>query len=49
VRRRAIWLRDLPSGAMIARAYIGTLFVVWGTGERIRNWSYIDDIVSGTP
>jgi nucleoside-diphosphate-sugar epimerase len=23
-------------------------FVVWGTGEQIRNWTYIDDIVSGT-
>jgi hypothetical protein len=25
-----------------------TLFVVWGTGERIRNWTYIADIVSGS-
>jgi len=35
--------------AMIARAFIGqNPFVVWGTGEQIRNWTYIDDIVSGT-
>jgi len=35
--------------AMIARAFIGQdPFVVWGTGEQIRNWTYIDDIVSGT-
>ena len=35
--------------AMIARAYIKQdPFVVWGTGEQIRNWTYIDDIVSGT-
>jgi nucleoside-diphosphate-sugar epimerase len=23
-------------------------FEVWGTGEQIRNWTYVDDIVSGT-
>ena len=35
--------------AMIARAYIKQdPFVVWGTGEQIRNWTYIDDIVTGT-
>ena len=35
--------------AMIARAFIGEdPFVVWGTGEQIRNWTYIDDIVEGT-
>jgi nucleoside-diphosphate-sugar epimerase len=35
--------------AMIARAFIGEdPFEVWGTGEQIRNWTYIDDIVEGT-
>jgi len=35
--------------AMIARAYIGQdPFVVWGTGEQIRNWTFVDDIVEGT-
>jgi nucleoside-diphosphate-sugar epimerase len=35
--------------AMIARAFVGeNPFVVWGTGKQIRNWTYIDDIVSGT-
>src|ERR1700690_2472231 len=35
--------------AMIARAFINqNPFVVWGTGEQIRNWTYIDDIVSET-
>ena len=35
--------------AMIARAFIKEdPFVVWGTGEQIRNWTYVDDIVSGT-
>jgi nucleoside-diphosphate-sugar epimerase len=35
--------------AMIARAYTNQdPFVVWGTGEQIRNWTYIDDIVEGT-
>ncbi len=23
-------------------------FEVWGTGEQMRNWTYIDDIVQGT-
>ena len=35
--------------AMIARAFIGeNPYVVWGTGEQVRNWTYIDDIVDGT-
>jgi len=35
--------------AMIARAYVKQdPFVIWGTGEQIRNWTYIDDIVRGT-
>lgn len=35
--------------AMIARAFIKEdPFVVWGTGEQIRNWTYVDDIVRGT-
>ena len=35
--------------AMIARAYIQQdPFVVWGTGEQVRNWTYISDIVRGT-
>jgi UDP-glucose 4-epimerase len=35
--------------AMIARAFIGQdPFEVWGDGSQIRNWTYIDDIVSGT-
>lgn len=35
--------------AMIARAFIGQdPFVVWGTGEQIRNWTHVSDIVSGT-
>lgn len=35
--------------AMIARAFIGQdPFEVWGTGQQIRNWTYIDDIVEGT-
>jgi nucleoside-diphosphate-sugar epimerase len=35
--------------AMIARAFVNqNPFVIWGTGEQIRNWTYIDDIVSGT-
>lgn len=35
--------------AMIARAFVGeNPFVVWGTGEQVRNWTYIDDIVEGT-
>lgn len=35
--------------AMIARALIKqNPFDVWGTGEQVRNWTYIDDIVEGT-
>ncbi len=35
--------------AMIARAFVGQEpFEVWGDGTQIRNWTYIDDIVSGT-
>lgn len=35
--------------AMIARAFIGQdPFEVWGTGEQVRNWTYVDDIVEGT-
>jgi len=35
--------------AMIARAFVGqNPFEVWGDGRQIRNWTYIDDIVSGT-
>ena len=35
--------------AMIARAFIGqNPFEVWGDGTQIRNWTFIDDIVSGT-
>ena len=35
--------------AMIARAFIRQdPFKVWGTGEQIRNWTYVEDIVDGT-
>jgi UDP-glucose 4-epimerase len=35
--------------AMIARAFVKQdPFAVWGTGEQIRNWTYVDDIVAGT-
>ena len=35
--------------AMIARAFIKEdPYIVWGTGEQIRNWTHVDDIVSGT-
>jgi nucleoside-diphosphate-sugar epimerase len=35
--------------AMIARAFISqNPFDVWGNGMQIRNWTYVDDIVSGT-
>ena len=35
--------------AMIARGYLKLdPFDVWGDGEQIRNWTYVDDIVSGT-
>src|SRR3984885_2654337 len=35
--------------AMIARAFVKQdPFEIWGDGTQIRNWTYIDDIVSGT-
>jgi nucleoside-diphosphate-sugar epimerase len=35
--------------AMIARAFIRQdPYYVWGTGEQIRNWTYVEDIVEGT-
>ncbi len=35
--------------AMIARAFVRQdPFEVWGDGAQIRNWTYVDDIVSGT-
>ena len=35
--------------AMIARAFVGqNPFEVWGSGNQVRNWTYIDDIVRGT-
>lgn len=35
--------------AMIARAFIKQdPFEVWGDGNQIRNWTYINDIISGT-
>lgn len=35
--------------AMIARAFIREdPFQVWGTGEQLRNWTYVSDIVEGT-
>ena len=35
--------------AMLARGFVKQdPFEVWGTGEQIRNWTYVDDIVSGT-
>jgi nucleoside-diphosphate-sugar epimerase len=35
--------------AMIARAFVRQdPFEVWGTGEQIRNWTYVGDIVEGT-
>lgn len=35
--------------AMIARVFIGQdPFIVWGTGEQVRNWTYVNDIVRGT-
>jgi nucleoside-diphosphate-sugar epimerase len=35
--------------AMIARAFIGQdPYEIWGTGEQIRNWTYVSDIVEGT-
>ncbi len=35
--------------AMIARAFVNqNPFVVWGTGEQVRNWTHVSDIVRGT-
>lgn len=35
--------------AMIARAFVRqSPYVVWGTGEQVRNWTHVSDIVSGT-
>ena len=35
--------------AMIARAFVKqNPYVVWGTGEQIRNWTHVSDIVNGT-
>ena len=35
--------------AMIARAFVRqNPFVVWGNGKQIRNWTHVNDIVSGT-
>lgn len=35
--------------AMIARAFIRQdPFYVWGTGEQVRNWTYVGDVVEGT-
>lgn len=35
--------------AMIARAFVGQdPFVVWGSGEQVRNWTHVSDIVRGT-
>jgi len=35
--------------AMIARTFVKqSPFAVWGTGEQIRNWTHVSDIVSGT-
>jgi nucleoside-diphosphate-sugar epimerase len=35
--------------AMIARAFVKQHpFVVWGTGQQVRNWTHVSDIVSGT-
>jgi len=35
--------------AMIARAFVKqSPYVVWGTGEQVRSWTHVSDIVSGT-
>ncbi len=35
--------------AMIARAFIAQdPFYVWGTGEQVRNWTHVGDVVEGT-
>src|SRR3989344_4376712 len=40
---------DHADMAMIARAFVKhSPFAVWGTGEQIRNWTYVKDIAEGT-
>jgi UDP-glucose 4-epimerase len=35
--------------AMIGRAFVGqNPFEIWGDGQQIRNWTYVEDIVDGT-
>ena len=35
--------------ALISKAFTGqNPFEVWGTGEQVRNWTYVSDIVEGT-
>lgn len=35
--------------AMIARAFVNqNPFVVWGTGQQVRNWTYVSDVVAAT-
>lgn len=35
--------------AMIARAFVRqTPFEVWGTGQQVRNWTYVSDVVEAT-
>jgi nucleoside-diphosphate-sugar epimerase len=35
--------------AMIARAFVNqNPFVVWGTGQQVRNWTYVTDVVEAT-
>jgi nucleoside-diphosphate-sugar epimerase len=35
--------------AMIARAFVRqNPYVVWGTGDQVRNWTHVSDIVAGT-
>lgn len=39
---------DHAVGAMIARSFIKqNPFEIFGTGEQLRNWTYLDDIISG--
>jgi len=34
---------------MIARAFVNqNPFIVWGTGQQVRNWTYVSDIVDAT-
>ncbi len=34
---------------MIARAFVNqNPFVVWGTGQQVRNWTYVTDVVEAT-